>query len=254
MRIAVCTLAFNEPQYIAPCIKQWEGLVGKHLVLVSDVSWNGTTHEDDPTAEIAGAYGADVVVSSWTSEAEQRNYGLELLKEYDYVLIVDADEFYTRADREKIITTLTVSARHPGWTPTERNKMLTYWKTHEYIFDPQDQHIPTIAVDPKLVTCTEHRQFRVLRDARDQAVRYNEECGEIGVQMHHFSWVKTDEQVLAKIQAYSHADIVGKDWYDTVWLKWTPGDMKIRPYGVEQSIATHHPAPQEIIDLIANNQ
>lgn len=252
MKIAVLTIAFNEPQYIAPCIDQWKGIVASHLVLVSKRTWNGTEHEGDTTAETATKMGADVVDGSWKSEADQRNYGLSLLKDCDYVIINDADEFYTLEDRYRLIRTIQEDRqRRPGYTIRRGNTMLTYWKTHEYVIDPPDQHLPTIVVDPNKVICTEHRQFALSKPVRDPGVRYSEECGELKVQMHHFSWVRTDEQVKEKIAAYSHADIVSPDWYESVWLKWTPGDMKVRPYGREQSIAVYRPAPQEITDLVS---
>lgn len=254
MKIAVCTLAFNEPQYIAPCIEQWKGLVGIHLVLVSTTTWNGTKHKDDPTAKLAEKHGAKVIEGFWKTEADQRNHGLSLLKDYDYVIINDPDEFYTIEDRCRLIRTLQEDNRRPGYTIRRGNTMLTYWKTHDYVLDPPDQHLPTIVVDPNKAVCTEHRQFALSKDVRDPSVRYSEECGEIKVQMHHFSWVRTDEQVEEKIAAYSHADIIENEWYKKVWLGWKPGLMKVRPYGREQSIAIYRPAPEEIIKLITENQ
>jgi len=245
-KIGVCTIAYNESQYIGACIRNWRGLVDKHLVLVSSKPWNGVPVPDDGTADIARAEGADVEVDFWASEKDQRNHGLMRLYDYDYVLIVDADELYTRSVQDALLERLNdpidKSWRTDRPVPAFRiESMTTYWKTHEYVFDPPDLHKPIIAVDPKQLLCDEHRQF-----GTDYAPLIPGTC-------HHFSWAKSDDKVKEKIQSFSHADGIYKNWYEEIWEVWTPGSgIQVRPYGrdIERSVATYRPAPQEILDLL----
>jgi len=246
MKIAVATIAYREAQYIGTCIRNWKGLVDKHLVLVSSKPWNGVRFPDDGTADIARELGAEVIIGDWDTEAQQRNDGIAILYDYDYVLIVDPDELYTKETQKNLFNMLS----HPidiSWRSDKKiqafciENIITYWKTHEYILVPQDRHKPTIAIDPKQLYCHEHRQF-----GGDYIPVVPGTC-------HHFSWVKTDEKIKEKIQSYSHANVVPSNWYKDVWLRWKPrDDMQVKPYstGKDRAWVKYSPAPDEIVALI----
>lgn len=240
MKIAVCTIAYNEEEYIGACIEQFKPFGLHHLVLLSSKSWNGTPVEPDKTKSIAIDKGAEVIVQHWLTEHEQRNFGLARLYDYDYVLIVDADELYEKSDIEVILKDL--EKKEPCY---RADKMITYWKNSDYIFEPADGHKPIIAVNPKKVKFYEHRQpmpveIKMLQDYQPV----------VGIKIHHFSWAKKDEKIKEKISSFSHADIIRPYWYEDIWQKWTPEMTNIRAYGIEVSKAVYNPAPQEIIDLI----
>ena len=236
MKIAVLTIAYNESQWIGACIKQFKEFGFHHLVLVSALPWNGEPVEDDGTANNARNSGAETIVQYWVSEAEQRNWGLARLYDYDYVLIVDADELYTNADISRIKNTLYNEACY------RVSKMVTYWKTPKYVFDPPDKHKPIIAVNPKVIKFSEHRMVRHVNEKPMWQLQPF-----IDVTLHHMSWVKSDKKVEEKIQSFSHADQIRSEWYEKVWKEWLPGSqMLIRPYGHEKSRAKHQEAPEEI--------
>jgi len=246
MKIAVLIIAYNEERYIGACIKQWEGLVDKVVVLLSAKPWNGVPSEADRTEMIARKMGAEVIIQDWRTEAEQRSWGCARLYDYDFVIINDADEFYTREDRVKIIEHLEKNKNEPCFRCPN---MVTYWKTPEYIFDPPDGHKPIIVVNPKKVKFYEHRQPMPVEETKLQEYQPI-----IPVTMHHFSWVRSDKEVKEKIEHYSHADIIKPNWYEDVWLKWEPNMDDIRPYGIERSRAVYNPAPKEITNLIEQCQ
>lgn len=243
LKIAVLTVAYREEEYIERCIKQWQGLVSKHLVLVSTHPWNGVNLGFDKTSEIAREMGAEVIERYWETEGFQRDWGLAILRDYDYVIINDPDEFYTLEDRKKIISYLGTGE----YTDAYRvENMITYWKTPEYIFDPMDKHKPLVAVNPKTVHFYEHRQTQPF----DKSYPFQQFIITIPVTCHHFSWIHSDEKVKEKIQSYSHTDNIPLNWYEDVWEKWTPdSNLIIRPYG-EKSVAKYSPAPKEIYDSL----
>ena len=256
LKFAVCTVAYNEEDYIGACIDNWKGLVDKHLVLLSSKPWYGSRGESDKTYNIAKKRGADVVVGRWESEAAQRNWGLARLYDYDYVLIVDPDEFYTKADQEKIFKELLNPIRNSydpeRYAPAfQCNKMVTYWKTMDYVLS-RDTHRPIIAADPRQLYVNEYRNFWYLEGInRDQLDFY----GRLDIICYHMSWVRSDEKILEKINSYSHANIIKPGWYEDIWLKWEPGNqVNVRPYGNDDAIAQYSPAPQEIQDLINNSR
>lgn len=238
MKVAVCSIAYNEEEWIERCIKQFQPFGLRHLVLLSTKPWNGSPQEPDRTEQIAKDAGAEVIIGYWETEAQQRNFGLSYLYDYDFVLIVDPDEFYTQKDIQTWLDSLDVSE------PSYRVKNIkTYWKTPEYVFSPPDNHEPIVAVNPKKAVFYEHRQIRKFTD---DVPEFNQPV--LPIQMHHMSWVKSDKKVKEKIQSYSHADDIPLNWYEDVWLKWEPGSKTlIRPYGAEKSIAVRDPAPPDII-------
>ena len=250
-KIAVLTICFNEEEVIGACIRNWKDVADKHLVLISSETWNGLRWDIDKTEEIARGLGAEVVKGEWKSEAEQRTWGLARLYDWDYVLIVDPDEFYTKEDQNKILVQLS-NPIDPSYRPDVQlpafraQNVMTYWKTPEFAFDPPDRHKPVIAVDPKQLYSHEHRSFKFMGDSR----KYLDYMPFIDVTMHHFSYVKSDAKIKEKITSFSHSESVRPDWYVNVWQKWTEGsDMMVRSYGQEQSVAIHKPAPLEIVEL-----
>jgi len=138
MRITACTVAYNEAEWIETCIGQLRGHVDRHIVLVSSDPWCGAGERNDGTADLARRAGAEVYVRYWKTEAEQRNWGLELLDDSDYVLILDADEFLVRSEMEKLVSLLDGRCE-----PCLRSReMRTYWKTSEYVCRPPDAFSP----------------------------------------------------------------------------------------------------------------
>src|SRR6185295_13302669 len=129
MQLSVCTIAYNEAEWIGACIDQFRPLAARHVVLVSATPWFGRAARDDGTAEIARQAGADVYVQAWPSESEQRNWGLARLYDSDYVLIVDADELYSRSGVGRLSRCL-AETREPCFRASE---MRTYWKTTDYV-------------------------------------------------------------------------------------------------------------------------
>lgn len=238
-KIAILIIAYNEEEYIKQCIEQWEGL--DILVLLSTKPWNGTPVESDRSFQLVKQTRAKLVCQEWKTEAEQRNYGLAMLYDYDYVIVCDADEFYTKEDRRKIIDIL----RNSEEKCFRANEMITYWKNSDYILEPKDKHRPIIAVSPKRIKFYEHRQPQPVEE-----IRLEQQQPIIPVSIHHFSWAKSDLKIKEKIQSFSHADQIKPNWYEDIWINWNENMDDIRPYGIEKSRAILKQAPEEIKKLV----
>jgi hypothetical protein len=244
MKVAVLITAYNEGEYIAQCIKQWEGYVDKVTVLLSVYPWNGQPVEDDGTLFKARKAGAEVIAHHWNTEHEQRSWGCARLYDYDWVIICDADEFYTKEDKDKLFKTL----ENTEEACFRANKVITYWK-HKYVLEPPDTHKPIVAVDPKRIKFWEYRMPSIVSEPR-----FTDWQPVVDISMHHFSWSKPNHKIKAKIDNYSHNNLIRPDWYMETWLKWTPDMKNVRPYGIEDSEAVPQEPPQEIKDLIAYNE
>jgi hypothetical protein len=191
---------------------------------------------DDGTAQLASENGAEVHVKHWQTEAEQRNCGLALLAEYDYVLIVDADELYSRSAIPEMLAYIG-RARDAYFRVAE---MRTYWKTSDYICAPPEAwDPPIIAVDPNRASFRMQRQVELFSKERPLA-------GKVPVTLHHMSWVKSDAKVREKLNTFSHARHIRPGWYENVWLRWTPDTLDMSdmaPYSPHDMYAVYSPCP-----------
>jgi hypothetical protein len=97
-------------------------------------------------------------------------------------------------------------------------KMKVFWKTPDYMIFPHDNgEGPIIAVRPSV-------RFEYARRTNANDFLYSESA------MHHFSYVRSDEEMLKKISTFSHAEEFNTmEWYNNVWLKWTPEMRNIHP-------------------------
>lgn len=242
MKLAVLTLAYNEEETIAAVLKNWIGIADRHLVLLSEKPWHGIPERPDTTEDICHQYGAEVIKMSWQSETEQRNWGLAYLYNYDYVLIVDADELWTYEDQQKIYRVLSEGCENEvGSVEKEAcyrcSKVKTYWKNTDYILDPPDTHQPIIAVNPKKIL---FQEFRIPNTDWQPL---------IDVTLHHLSYAKSDKKIFNKIHQFEHYNQIIPSWFETVWREWNEDMIDIRPYGIEKSKAIKEPLPLELQQL-----
>lgn len=231
--VGVITNAFREEPRIAECIRQFNSFQLDHLVLCPQFSWNGGLENDD-TYKVAQRENAVAVRGNWKLEAAQLNFGLSHFRDKDWVIICDADERYRHED---IILLLNELDRvDSSFNSVRTNQWEVYWKTKEYVIRPEQTYYPLIAVRPK------EAAFRYAR-----ALDY-ENSTTISVPMHHFSYVRTDEEMWDKINAFSHASEFDLEyWYNNVWKIWEPRMRNLHPVVPEQFEETiHQPAPEGI--------
>lgn len=225
-------MAYNEADFIGACIKQFQKFNMDHLVLVSSEPWHGEHFIPDNTSDIATSLGAAVICGKWASEAHQRNFGLDYFKDYDWVLIVDADEFYTSAGLRELSASLELETEAIVAT-----NMQVYWKDMFHRVTPQQEDNPIIAIRP-------HQHFTEARQAW---------CDRLDTKatLHHLSYVRDDNNMWKKISSFEHAvDFDIQDWYQDVWLAWTPESTNLHPVNPSQFYqAVRKPLPKELRDL-----
>lgn len=233
MKIGIITVVFNEKNLIKPCIEQFDGFGLPHLVLVSSTPWRGD-YAMDETWAIAkmNIQLGDVIVDSWADQAVQFNFGLQWLQKngIDWALIVDADEFYTASALGQLIGQIRACRAEAISAPL----MQSYWKTPEYRLFPEQDDNPIIAIR------TDQR-FTDKR-ASDAAREHS------SVTMHHMSYVRSDEEMIKKINTFEHSHEFDKEgWFNGVWLPWTPDHTNLHPTVPSKwQKAIYDPAPYSI--------
>lgn len=199
MKIGLVTLAYNEQRFIKPFLQHLPDWIDEKYVLVSTRPWYGEDEPQDATADIAREMGATVIENHWPSEAVQRNTGQDLCENCDWVIILDPDEFLD----------------DKGWQQLklscEYNQDDAYVAKHQRVFYKDKEVFPH----------TDYQQIIQVRPwvkfgfARNVDRTY----GTLPIELFHFSWARTNEEVWSKINHYSHAaDMDIKKWYDEVWL------------------------------------
>jgi len=212
MKLAVATVAYREERFMPKFIMAMQDRVDEILVLNSTKPWEGENEPNqDRTAAMARSLGATVVAYDWKSEEDQRNAGQEFLCDYDWIIVLDPDEYFDNDNWNRLVEFLEVTDADAVIVQGQ----YTYWK-NGYVADPPRDY-------PQLVAVRPHVRF-----VDKRVVGSNYVVAPVWV--HHFSWARTNEEVLRKITHYAHAkDFNIKEWYEDVWLKWKPGMIDVHP-------------------------
>lgn len=238
MRIASVTVAYKEPRFIVPHLRHHKDFVDEQLVLVSSTPWHGTdSGEKDTTAELARKEGATVIEFPWANEHEQRNAGQEFFFDYDWLLILDPDEFLTKEDFRKLREFLQAVASMDAYVT---DTQLTYWKSGMRI-DPPEDYKQIIAVRPSV----RFYDKRCVTSAWSIAP----------VHLHHFAYARTDAEMLKKISHFSHApEFNTTDWYEEVWKSQRTWDLHpLHPHDYAEAVETVLPTELEELNLWPSN-
>lgn len=235
MRLASVAVAYKEERFIPKYIQAMQNRVEEVVVLNSTKPWQGTHTEEDKTAAIARSLGATVIEHDWSTEHEQRNAGQEYLSDFDWIIVLDPDEYITNDMWSKLYKFLEEQEEVRAFLPEMQH---TYWK-NGYVIDPPEDYKQVIAVRPSV------RFF----DKRCVDVPY----AHAPIDLHHFSWARTDKECLSKIQHYAHAhEFDTADWYQKVWKDWHPMSLNLHPLTPEalrQAVPAKLPEELEKLDL-----
>lgn len=237
MRLAALAVAYKEERFIPKYIQSLQDRVDEILVLNSVKPWHGERAKDDKTAKIAESLGVTVIQYSWDSEEEQRNWGLDFLQDYDWVLVLDPDEYLTEDQWLTLYDWL-----EKGGGPADAyvcSQQNTYWK-NGFIIDPPEDYKQIIAVKP-------HVRFVDKRVVN---------CGwaHAPVVLEHFSWARTDEEVWDKITHYGHANEFDTEkWFNEVWKSDRTEDLHpLTPPALKKAIRVQLPEELEKLQLWPN--
>jgi len=211
MTIGLITVAYREQRFIYKFLKHVPHWVDRKVVLLSQKPWFGEPVKDDGTLGSATAAGGIPIFNTWATEHDQRNTGVSLLEDCDWVIVLDPDEFLSNEDWDKLKDFL----RTTNADAVVCEGQYTYWKKG-WVADPPKDYQMLIAVRP-------HVKFV------DKRV-VNTSYAVAPVWVHHFSWARTNKEVWNKISHYAHAqDFDIKQWYEKVWKRWKPGKMDVHP-------------------------
>lgn len=234
MRVGLLSCAYNERRFVEPHIKHHAPMVDEYLLLSSTVPWQGEPEPLDGTAEIARQLGVSVIEYNWRTEHEQRNAGLDYFGDCDWVIVLDPDEFLTKADCGHLLDFL----RDCDGDAYVTGEQETYWKSG-YVIRPREDYKQIIACRPS-VCFTDKRVV-------------SSPWGYAPTLLHHFSWARTDAECLSKISHYAHAHELDPDWYKEVWSSSRLENLHpLTPESLKEAVPAKLPEELECLNLWPN--
>jgi glycosyltransferase involved in cell wall biosynthesis len=118
LELSVVILTKNEEKNIKDCLESVYGWADE-IIVVDDES-------TDKTREIAGRYGAKILIRTMDIEGRHRNFAYAQAKN-QWVLSLDADERVTSELKGEITSTLPKETSYNGFTIPRRNYIGGYW-------------------------------------------------------------------------------------------------------------------------------
>ena len=221
---------YDDSGFLAESVQRIYPLMDRIVFLVNFKPWQGepnpaayTRTMDIITALPDPDHKIEILSRFWATEAIQRNYGTWFLRQsgLEWCLIIDDDELYNVKQLEWAINSVDLS-QHACYLFAHQ----IYWKRRDLVVDMDSFAVPCIiSTEENLVQFNENRMVIVYKGKTWTAVpRENIIC-------HHMSFVRTDEQMLRKINTFSHAHQVVPSWYEEKWLKWTTDMTDLHPTG-----------------------
>lgn len=231
MKIGAVVICANEWRFMPAVVGQLTKFVDHIAVVRNSYSFAGSPVQLTPTPQM---FAAITFKGRWFSEAETRNAGLDLLDDCDYVITLDSDEILLDEDL-KHLRQLCERDTYPAIG----SPFVNYWKTPEWrLVEPA----------PGLVGCVAVRRgtrYTKLRRVEDGQMVFAKNC-----LVHHLSYVRTDDEMREKLRNFAHADEINPDWFQKVWLKWTPEMKNLHPILSTLYQRAIHAPNTELIDLL----
>lgn len=234
MRFAVQILYFDCEQFILAAIENCAPHVEKIYISYSELPW---TYNENARGKYKNTVNRDLIFQSphidkielvegnWDTEEAQRNFCLDKAKSdgFDYLIIQDADEFYTPEAYQTNLKEIAANPDHLYY----RNPWHLFWKTLGYIIEFEEVH------GVKKTTINYNACFAVnchqpVRFKRNRLLTTTDAFFVSGI-CYHLSYIMSDEQMQRKINTWGHSHQVMHRglWYKVKWLGWTPDTTNI---------------------------
>ena len=210
----------NDERFIRECIKNALAVSDHVVVPVSSHFYDGTSEDLDSVRNLAKEFPeVEFILFEWSAGRHPRYWNnmsriighSQLPEEIEWVLFLDADEII---DKDLFLQ----FKNSPESTTYDTQKLACYWYFREPTYRATSIEDSPVLVRKELVNINpnnpglEREQMHELLQGvtKKRVVLQNNTP-----MLHHFSWVRTKEQMLQKVKAWSHTSDRG-DWADLV--------------------------------------
>lgn len=227
--VAQYKLFFGE-EWLETSVDSIAAHVYKILFIVSDIAWG-----DDPQNpkikgdnlvpilnKIKNKYPDKVIIctGSWNKQLEHVQYGLDFIKKNikkaTHCLYIDGDEIYKESELKKLKKLI----KKPRYLNSAiRINYNMYFKTIFYKIHPCKYPLSLV--------------FFPIRSWIEYVDERNVNAKIVNLEnifYEHPAYVRVnDEKMKSKIAAHRETEPIIGDWYNNVWLKWTPETKNFHP-------------------------
>lgn len=230
MKIATHILFFNQDKWILRNIEMVAPFVDKIYVAWSELPWSYNLaardkfkNKSNPELLKQSPYynKIELIIGEWNLDEDQRNACLDAARRdgMDYLLIIDADEFYNQNDLKKIVDDIKLNPNFEYYT----TPWMTYWKDFNHILVNKNGDMisgyPEIAINLKY----DNKFIRCRKPSGNKIKQLTSICG-------HASYVLSDEECWVKINTWGHAHQFNRDaWFKTKWINWDENTINLHP-------------------------
>jgi hypothetical protein len=232
MRIALQVIAFNVDPWINSMLRNAAPFVDKIFIAYPPRPWGYSSKSRDtilnPT-KLESINISDlqcdvqIVHGDWLYDEDTRNCLLELARSenFDWMVIQDADEFYTECSWRRLLLALNSSDQYDLLVTPWFN----FWKSPEYVIYNRASGIKCL-----------NDGFAVR--ARNSSVRFsfsrttNAKCRlVIDEPCYHYGYVMCNESMNNKIKTWAHTNDIFNIhiWYELKWLRWDENTLFLHP-------------------------
>lgn len=232
MKICLQVLAYNVSRTIRTMLKNAAPHVDKIFIAYPLRAWdyrtdymqtsNSTSLEE---LRIDLPCDVEIVEGEWGKDEDTRNALLAKAQseKYDWMIVQDADEFYTKESWEVLRSLLLdekTSQYHSIQVP-----YLTFWKSTSFVLEGWHEGIKNGTTTFAIKCNNQDLFFSYSRTSTSSKCLYiDEPC-------YHYSYVLNDEEVAEKVSSWAHTkDIVSKRlWLNLKWKHWHPRTKMLHP-------------------------
>lgn len=163
----------------------------------------------------------EIVEGDWEFEEQARNECLDRARSqgFDWLIIQDADEFFTDQSWEAIRRQLA----NAGSTTAFKGTWYNFWKSSQYVIVGRDGSYKGDNAG-LAIRCLPNSRFRQRREMEAQNIRVlDEPC-------FHYGYVMSDDEMREKLITWSHAkEFDPQIWFEYKWRRWNPTTRFLNP-------------------------
>ena len=232
MGISLQVLAYNVSRTINVMLRNAAPHVDKIYLAYPERAWEynkSYRHSKNPTRldEIDRNIPCElqIVRGGWKRDEETRNALLNEARKdgFDWIIIQDADEFYTEESWERL-TALLISTTTNNADYIEV-PYFTFWKSPSFILEGHEEGLKNGTTVFAINCKKKDLYFSYSRTTTGSSKIYvDEPC-------YHYSYVLDDRELKEKLASWTHSgDLISKTlWYNLKWKRWNSGTTMLHP-------------------------
>jgi hypothetical protein len=210
MKIGSITNIGYDLELLDGCLQGLQFL-DKRVIVASSKSYQGgiSARDNDVLYDIADRNKAHVINTDMAGQEGQRNLGLEQMRDFDWVMIVDVDEWYDEG-MASYLRGLFAHLKGVAY----KVKFKHFFRYANYFVDSSFDSGSIFLVKPSV-------KFIAKRNIDSPSDFIN-------ISPYHFSYVRSPEVMKEKLRTFSHADEIVDGFYD-MWLNFDGSQEKLHP-------------------------